>query len=210
MAFGWTGRDSGGNDRIDQGMISEVRAYWEALRNGDMLPRRDRVDPRGIAGALEHSFLVERIAPGIARFRISGMIYNDLMGMDIRGMPMSCLFMGDARQRLQLDLERVFRGPAAVSFDLLAERSLGRPNLRGRMLILPMLGQDDAPSLAIGCLELGGEIGRAPRRFSITAAQIEEIGPGSVPAPLPAPMPAEAPRPPRAQPGVPHLRLVKS
>ncbi|MCU0901790.1 MAG: PAS domain-containing protein [Cypionkella sp.] len=101
MAFGWTGRDSGGNDRIDQGMISEVRAYWEALRNGDMLPRRDRVDPRGIAGALEHSFLVERIAPGIARFRISGMIYNDLMGMDIRGMPMSCLFMGDARQPAQ-------------------------------------------------------------------------------------------------------------
>ncbi|MCU0901789.1 MAG: hypothetical protein MUC82_15030 [Cypionkella sp.] len=73
-----------------------------------------------------------------------------------------------------------------------------------------MLGQDDAPSLAIGCLELGGEIGRAPRRFSITAAQIEEIGPRSVPAPLPAPMPADAPRPPRAQPGVPHLRLVKS
>jgi hypothetical protein len=89
MTFGWTGRDSGGSDHQNQGMIAELRAYWEALREGEMLPRRDRVDPRGIAGALEHSFLIERIAPGVARFRISGMVFNDLMGMDIRGMPMS-------------------------------------------------------------------------------------------------------------------------
>ena len=212
MKFGWTGRGTGGTDPVDLGMISELRAYWEALRDGDMLPRRDRIDPRGIAGALEHSFLIERIAPGIARFRIAGMAYNDLMGMDIRGMPVSCLFLGDARDRLQLDLERVFHAPAIVTLDLLAERALGRPNLRGRMQFLPMLGQNDDCDLAIGCIELDGEIGRAPRRFSISATRSERLATEwAIPA---APTRHEPPnvdaRPPRARPGVPYLRLVKA
>ena len=217
MKFGWSGRGSGGADLVNQGLISEVRAYWEALRDGEMLPRRDRVDPRGIANALEQSFLIERIAPGIARFRISGMVFNDLMGMDIRGMPVSCLFLGDSRDRLQLDLERVFRAPAIVTFDLLAERSLGRANLQARMQILPMLGSDGASNLAIGCLELSGEPGRAPRRFSITDSRSEAVRTGTAKIastfvqPDPVPMaPMLPPRPPRAQPGVPHLRLVKS
>lgn len=208
MKFGWTGRDSGGTRGFDTGMISELRAYWEALRDGDMLPRRERVDPRGIANALEHSFLVERIGPGLARFRIAGMMYNDLMGMDIRGMPMSCLFLGDARDRLQIDLERVFRAPGILTLDLLAERSLGRANLRGRMQILPMLGSTGNADLAIGCLELDGDLGRAPRRFSITTGHLELLhAAAGTEAPAPQPVPQ---RPPRAQPGVPHLRLVKA
>jgi hypothetical protein len=215
MAFGWTGRNSGGSEHVDRGMIAEVRGYWEALREGEQLPRRDRIDPRGIAGALEHSFLVERLAPGVARFRISGMVFNDLMGMDVRGMPLSCLFLGEARNRLQLDLERVFRTPAIVTLDLVAERSLVRSDLRGRIQMMPMLGQDDETVLAIGCLELTGEIGRAPRRFSITRSQVEAVTPtrsvGSRPVPQPeTELQAAAPRPPRATPGVPHLRLVKT
>lgn len=208
MTFGWKGRESGNAGHFDLGMIAELRAYWEALRDGDMLPRRDRVDPRGIAGALEHSFLIERIAPGIARFRISGMVYNDLMGMDIRGMPMSCLFLGAGRDRLQLDLERVFRAPSILTLKLLAERSLGQAPLLGRMQILPMLDAQGDSSLAIGCLELNGDIGRAPRRFSITDTALEPL-PDRLPLPPAGPEP-DLPRPPRARPGVPHLRLVKA
>ncbi len=212
MTFGWKGRNSGGTPPFNASMIAELRAYWEALRDGDLLPRRDRVDPRGIAGALENSFLVERIAPGIARFRIAGMLYNDLMGMDIRGMPMSCLFLTEARDRLQLDLERVFRTPSIVTLDLLAERSLGRAPLRGRMQILPMLGRQEDSTLAIGCLEISGVLGRAPRRFTITNTRIEPVLPPNTAAqPEPAPQElADLPRPPRAQAGVPYLRLVKA
>ena len=206
MTTGWNGRNSGGSEPFSSGMIAELRAYWEALREGDRLPRRDRVDPRGIAGALEHSFLIERIAPGIARFRIAGMVFNDLMSMDIRGMPVSCLFLADARDRLQLDLERVFRAPSILTLDLLAERSLGRAPLRGRMQMLPMLGTQGDSSLAIGCLELDGPTGRAPRRFSITATRLEAVQSVAV-ATVPEP---DLPRPPRAHPGVPYLRLVKS
>lgn len=212
MTFGWNDRTSGGARGNTSGMIAELRAYWEALREGEMLPRRDRVEPRGIAGALEHSFLIERIAPGIARFRIAGMVYNDLMGMDVRGMPVSCLFLGAARDRLQLDLERVFRALSIVGYDLLAERSLGRAALRGRMQILPMLGQQGTSDLAIGCLEIDGEIGRSPRRFAITNSRLEAVqGRSALPAPPAGPQDASPlPRPPRARPGMAHLRLVKT
>jgi hypothetical protein len=213
MAFDWTGRAAGTPADTQKPLIAELRAYWEALRGSEILPRRDQVDPRGIAGALEHSFLIERIAPGIARFWITGMLYNDLMGMDVRGMPMSCLFLGDSRDRLQLGLERMFRTPSILTLGLQAERALGRPQLLGKMQILPMLGRDDECTLAIGCLELSGDIGRAPRRFTIANLQNSEItaplGHTGVVAPAPAAEIA-TPRPPRAQPGVPHLRLVKT
>ena len=230
MGFGFSGRGSGGDGHRDQGMISELRAYWEALRNGDMLPRRDQVDPRGIANALEHAFLVERIAPGLARFRIAGMACNDLMGMDIRGMPLSSLFLGEARMRLQMEMERLFRGPMILNLSLEAERSLGRPGLTARMIVLPMVGHLGDCDLAVGCIELTGELGRTPRRFSITDSALERIETPQTNAPAahpkkraPDPMPQARPLtafaepaapfapapPPRPTPGVPHLRLVK-
>ena len=43
--------------------IAEVRAYWEALRNGRQAPLRSEIDPRGIERALEHAFITERVAP---------------------------------------------------------------------------------------------------------------------------------------------------
>ncbi|MCF8484838.1 MAG: PAS domain-containing protein [Rhodobacteraceae bacterium] len=223
MTFGFSGGGSDGPTTVDQGMISEVRAYWEALRDGEMLPRRALVDPRGIANALEHSFLIERIAPGLARFRIAGMAFNDLMGMDIRGMPISSLFLGEARMRLQMELERMFHGPAILSLELGSERGLGRPPMTARMVVLPMLGQQDDCNLAIGCIEITGEIGRAPRRFTIEGAKIEQVS-HSPKAGVPDEMAqnarqpaqdlafAETPAPftpPRPAPGVPYLRLVK-
>ncbi|WP_103333604.1 PAS domain-containing protein [Pseudotabrizicola formosa] len=206
MTSGWNDRTSNGSDHRGPGKIAQLRAYWEALRTGDDPPRRDRVDPRGLSDALEHSFLVERIASGIARFRIAGMIYNDLMGLDVRGMPLSCLFLGQSRDRLPLDLERVFRTPSILTLELRAESTLMRSPLSGRMQILPMLDQKGEATLAIGCLDLVGTIGRAPRRFEITQGAQEPLSSG-VPV---QDYSAATPPPPRARPGVPHLRLVKA
>lgn len=203
MTFGWKDRTPNGEPPCDPRLIPQVRAYWEALRPAGTLPRRDQVDPRGIAAALQHSFLIERIAPGLARFRIAGMVFHDLMAMDVRGMPLSCLFLAAARDQLQLHLERLFRSPAIVTLDLVSERSLGRPAVRARMQMLPMLGQDDTCTLALGCLDINAPSDGIPRRFGITTALSEAIAPQS------ASPSAQISAPPRAQPGVPHLRLVK-
>ncbi len=90
-------------------------------------------------------------------------------------------------------------------------------------MILPMLGQQDDCNLAIGCMEITGEIGRAPRRFTLEETTIEQVSHGSKASALPGfaedvrhadtdPAFAEDPAsytPPRATHGVPYLRLVK-
>jgi len=192
--------------------LQEVRAYWEALREGGALPRRDAIDPRGMAGALDRVFLVERIAPGIARFRLAGMIFNDLMGMEVRGMPLSALVDPDSRGRFAEVLEPVFCGPQVLELSLEAERGIGRPALSARMLLLPVTGLRGEPLLALGCLCLTGEPGRSPRRFAIAGERREELPALPKPAPVAVTGFAETaaafhPRPPR---GKPLLRLVSS
>lgn len=192
-------------------LIQQVRAYWEALRDGAALPPRAAVDPRGLSGALEHTFLIEQIAPGVARFRLAGMHFFDLMGMEIKGMPLSALITPASRDRLAQDLGPLFSGRALLDLWLEAERGLGLPALKGRMILLPVTGTNGQPGMALGCLETQGEIGRKPRRFGIAQIVQEPIW---QPRPEAAPQPilglAEAPAAFAPAPGQPHLRLVHS
>lgn len=154
--------------------VREVRAYWEALRDDQDLPRREQINPRGMAGALHQVFMVERIAPGLARFRLAGMEINDLMGMEVRGMPLSAMFDPAARARLAELVEKVTATRTIVELDLEADRGIGRPALRARLLLLPLKGTAGEADLILGCLACDGQIGRAPRRFVIARA-LEEV-----------------------------------
>lgn len=192
--------------------LNQTRAYWEALREPGALPQRTAIDPRGLTGALEQVFLVERIAPGLARFRLAGMHLLDLMGMEVRGMPLSSLFDAPARSRLAEALETVFTTPAVLEIWLEAERGIGRPALSGRMVLLPVTGSQGEPSLALGCIETHGTVGRCPRRFAIAGLVKEPLILQHAPQPAPAPGLAEAPAPflPEPPRHPPHLRLVHS
>lgn len=205
--------------------LAELRAYWEALRDGAALPRRDQVDPRGIAGVLERAFLIERIAPGLARIRLAGAGLAHMLGMDLRGMPLSALFVPEARMRLAAALEPVFAGPAILDAAVSGEAGWGRAGFLAEMLVLP-LGEAGVVDCAIGAVSLPDDTGRAPRRLVLeraSSARVEGVAPHVV-APLPFPAPsarrrapdlsapafAEPPVPWRAPPGRGHLRLVKN
>lgn len=225
MAFSFLGRGGGasGGDGAKFAQLAEVRAYWEGLRHDAALPRRDQIDPRGIAGALDTVFLLERVAPGVARFRLAGMQINDLLGMDVRGMPLSAMIEPTARPRMAEGLDALFSGPAILTLGLEAERSVGRPALEGKLMLLPLISARGPCDLALGCLATHGSAGRAPRRFAISLLTSEplvsieaELEAASRPRPQQAPhlvpmglaeAPADfIPAPPR---GKPFLRLVK-
>ena len=210
--------------------LAEVRAYWEALRKGRAVPARSEVDPRGIENALEYAFIAERIAPGMVRFRLAGMHLNDLMGMEVRGMPLSSFFVPEARKKLGDVLEAVFQGPEAAEITLAGETGIGKPPLTGRLLLLPLKSDLGDVNRMIGCLVSDGQIGRSPRRFQIGAveqvairagfpAELGAVAPVRVlpvePAPVPQPGFAEprsgfapAPGSPEARRAL--LRLVKN
>ena len=158
-------------------MLEQVHRYWQSLRVESALPSRDALDPRGMAEALGSTFLIDRIAPGLARFRIAGMHLHDLIGMDARGMPLSTLFAPAARIRLAEALDSVFVTPARLEMWLEGERGIGRPALQAGMLLLPVSDAQGHVTMALGCLAMAGSMGRAPRRFAITGLLRETLEP---------------------------------
>lgn len=203
------GAGTDGGDGLDTGAMAEVRGYWEALRDGDRLPARARIDPRGMAGALDRVFLIERIAPGLAQLRIAGTACNRLFGMEARGLPLSTLFLSEARLQLQSGLERMFAGPGALHLWLRAERRVGRGEALARMELLPLLDHAGHCTMALGCLALPE--GPLPQmRFAIRSSRFDPMA-GPQRADLTAP--ACAPAPDASLPSFPargHLRLVHS
>ncbi len=199
--------------------ISEVRAYWEALRDGRQVPYRSEVDPRGIERALEYAFVLERIAPQVARFRLAGMHLNDLMGMEVRGMPLTSFFTPKARAEIAGLLDAVFTGPRTAELTLAAEAGFGKPAMEAKVLILPLRSDLGDVSRALGCLIAEGPIGRTPRRFDLVerlVSPIVESQPARRLPPVPAPAGFAEPAAPFAGPGSQparsrgHLRLVVS
>lgn len=197
--------------------LSSLRAYWEALRGEELVPMRSQVDPRGIESALGIAFLAERVAPEVARFRVAGMRINGLMGMEVRGMPLSALLEPDSRVELGRTLRRVMDGPAVAELAVAGAGGLGRPRLVGRMLLMPLRAEDGSVTRILGGLALEGKIGPTPRRLEVTGMQITPLGaqaadmvdeePAAAPEPGFAEPAADFPRRPR---GRPHLRVVRN
>lgn len=186
--------------------LAGVEGYWQALRDGDGIPFRSQISPRGLEHALEYAFVLERIAPGIARLRIAGSHLVALMGMEVRGMPLTAFFNATARPHVSEAVESVFSDSAMADLQVAAPRGLGRPGLEGQMLLLPLRSDSGAVDRALGCLVTEGAIGRQPRQLTLSSAEMRD-------PPAPAQKPAafaEAAAVYQPRPDVPYLRLVKT
>lgn len=182
--------------------IAQVEAYWEAVRGARLLPKRSDIDPRGIEQALENAFILERVAAGIARLRIAGNHLNELMGMEVRGMPLTSFFTPAARAMVADVLEVVFQTPAICTLRLTAASGPGRPPIEARLILLPLKSDLGDVSRVLGCLVAKGDIGTAPRRFDVVAKNVLHIAAGEAPVSVtpPVDIPKPAPRPKRPTP----------
>lgn len=199
------GRPPSGPPPLTDG-VAEVRAYWEGLRPGGGIPARSDLDPRGMSGALGRVFIAERIGSGIALVRIAGSALSEIAGLDLRGLPLTCLFQPEARPSITLQAERVFSIPVAADLVLEAERGTGRPALTARLILLPLRDLEGRSSLMLGCLAIDGGLSRSPRRFAIHRMTEERLlAPGGAPA-----VRRIEPDRPAGQHRRAHLRLVHS
>ena len=181
---------------LDYPRATQVLRYWDALRGSRPAPARSEIDPRDISEALEYTFIAEFVTPDIARLRIAGRRFEDLLGMDPRGMPLGVFLSLEARDELALALAQVAQG-ARAQLPLRGESGLGRPGLDGLLVLLPLTDAGGAITRVLGALETHGQIGRAPRRFKLAAqaARITTASPAASPTASPAPD-AAAPRRP--------------
>ena len=126
------------------------------------MPLRSDVDPRGLKGALEYCFIGTCRAGAGADAHWPGTHLGDLMGMEVRGMPISAFLDRKPRQQFGEALEEVFE-PAVYKIDGPYRRNrIWPPELRARSRFIRC-----AAIWAISAAFLGGftegQIGRAPR-----------------------------------------------
>ena len=152
--------------------LRQVEAYWHGLCARDAVPLRSQIDPRGMDDALENAFLMERIAPTMAKIRVAGTHLNDLMGMQIAGMPLSSLIVPGNREEFGVAVGELFAGPAIVRLDLVAEGGFGKPAMEAHMVLLPLRSDFGDQTRALGALVSHGRIGRTPRRFALTNVEV--------------------------------------
>lgn len=187
-------------------LASQMLDYWTGLRAGRPVPCRSEVDPRRIEALLPHALMLEHVTDGPPRIRLAGTQPCALMGMDLRGMPLTAMLEPGARDRFAALAGGVFDGPAVLDCDL-ATGDDGLP-LRARLLMLPLTSDKGAVTRALACLAAEGVIGLPPRRFGLLDARLSPVGtaaPG-----LAEPATGFVPAPPRGPAaGGGHLRLVK-
>ena len=162
------------NYRADTGFsaLSQVESYWEALRGSRLVPKRSEIDPRGIEHAIEYTFVLERIASGMARFRIAGSHLCNIMGMEVRGMPLSSFITPSGRETLGSVLEDVFQSPSACELEMEAEVGRKKPAMEARMVLMPLRSDLGDVSRVLGCFVAKGELGTQPRRFEIVTTKL--------------------------------------
>lgn len=157
--------------------LRQAEAYWTALREGASIPRRTQIDPRGLENILEYAFILERIAPGIARFRLAGQHLTRAAGMEVRGMPVSALFTPKSRATMGGALENAFDKPAVAELSLLSEARFGRGQTEAQMILLPLKSDLGDISRALGvlvCDEGQGPI-TGPLRFDVAGTLFRPV-----------------------------------
>lgn len=153
----------------------DLETYWESLRDGNLVPGRMQFDPRVIERALSNTFVAERVARNVVRIRVAGTELNTLLGMDVRGMPITAFFDPAAREDISRGLQAMFDTPCKTILDLSSPARLGRRAIRARLILLPMRDIQGEINRVVGCLETIGGATTSPRRFNVDRVKTEEL-----------------------------------
>lgn len=164
---------------VDDPVLQALEDYWKTLRHAERIPARNDLVPSKIDHVLPYAFILQRVAPGIARFRVAGQKLHGLLKMDARGMPFTTLFEPEARDRIQDLIEQAFVEPAIIGMSVNSPGTLLRPVIEGKMLLLPMRDHHGTANRLLGALVTQPHTANRPRRFTISeksAVRHEPLG----------------------------------
>lgn len=147
--------------------LTELESYWRSLPRVRGVPQRKDIDPSKMDGLLENSFILERVAPGVARIRVAGRGITNLLGIEPRGVPLTAAFLPAARATISRNLETAFTSPGLVEIELIGPRAVGQPLLKGKVLLLPLRDDHGRVTRVMGALVMSGRRGLGGRRFDI-------------------------------------------
>lgn len=154
--------------------ITQVEEYWHSLKTPDAIPTRHAINPSKITKALPHTFIMEQVAQQPPRFRIAGSKVSDILGLDLRGMPITSLIAPDDRRLFAEILADMFRMPATARIQLSWSNSETSSAI-GQVLLLPLADQQGNCTRAIGCLEYNGRKPKFLNRFYLSGSVVRQV-----------------------------------
>lgn len=158
-------------------VLAELEQYWQSLRLDDSIPNRADIDPDKISSALPYTFVLQRVAPGVARMRVAGQKLHDILRMDPRGMPVSAFFDAEDRSTLAVHLESAFSEPALIAMPVQGAAGLLRSAVKGAILLMPMRDESGDVSRVLGALVTDGPLGARSRRLRLDDSRPMRIEP---------------------------------
>ena len=148
-------------------ILKTLEQDWRRMSGNDVQPIAASLDPKHLDSALPHAFVLRRVGPGTARFRVAGQRLHDLLRMDPRGMPFSAFFTDKSRETAMEMLEAAFTLPAIVAMPLTAPRGFGRKPVRATALLLPMRDSDGEMTRMLGAIVTSGDVSKKVHQFDI-------------------------------------------
>jgi hypothetical protein len=156
--------------------IDLVARHWASLPRMGHAPERAALDATTLAPALPFVFIAELVTPRVARLRLTGHKVEEMMDMDVRGMPLTALFTAAARPMILQALEQVSQGARAI-LPVAGEGGFGQPGLTGQLALFPLADGAGQLTRVMGVIELDGVVGRTPRRLCVTKATLTTLPP---------------------------------
>lgn len=134
-------------------LSKEVFAYWCSKQADNRTPRRSKIDPIDLRGALPNLILWEVTHPDLdIRCRVAGTMICEMAGREIRGMSVEALHWDQPEK-----IRREFISVVETGCLHYVERSMlwtKRPFRRYRRLLMPLLGRGKDIEYLLGCIDL--------------------------------------------------------
>ena len=115
--------------------------YWRGMREGQRIPLRSAIEPRGLKEVLPWTFIMDRVDREMAPFRLAGTGICEQYGRELRGSNFLSLWLGDCRRTVRSLIDNVVMMPAPAFIEFEAHASNER-RMFGEIVLLPLAASD--------------------------------------------------------------------
>lgn len=112
-------------------------AYWDGLRAGGIAPDRAEIEPRGIAGILGDTFILESDRLGVVPYRLAGSRVCAIFGQEMKGQSFLGHFTGQDRAKVAQGLADANAAPTGLLIAAEGVSSAGE-TVPLELIILPL------------------------------------------------------------------------
>jgi len=123
---------------MKEAVSRQLYSYWNAMRGERLAPKRFEIEPSQIAKILPDTFILERINPETARFRLAGTRICEAFAAEFRGVNIFDLFCLEDKITLQREFSVIARQGAVGVFEIEGGTKSAR-KVRFEIVVTPLM-----------------------------------------------------------------------